>query len=826
MLKKAIAHTRESGKEVQSLWQHLNETAVIAGKFGAKFGMEKNTKLLGMMHDLGKASHNFQTCIKTNSGIENPDEQGDDLFLGKKVDHSTAAAQLLHQSKDESPENKLLNELLANTLASHHSRKSLLDMIDPDGNSPYLARMEKPVESTYLQEITQGITDHERDLIFSLIADQDRKTEFNRAIQYLIEEDDSVETCHFKIGLLNRMLLSCLMDADRLNTADFESQSKSHLRQYGVYKPWRELIQLFETYLENKIRNLPISPQSELLFKMRREVSDACFRKGESPPGIFNLTVPTGGGKTLSSLRFALQHAHVNNLDRICYIIPYTSIIDQNAKVIREIFSSGSENKAIIDSIVLEDHSNLNSAQETFRQSLLAENWDAPIVLTTQVQFLEALFGLGSNNIRRMHQLAKSVIIFDEIQILPRKCLHLFNVALRFLTKSCGSSVVLCSATLPQYDRIKPASRAIKIAPENQIITFQDVLYHKLKRVNTHDARRPEKWSSQDVLGLAMEKISEGKSVLIVVNTKHSATDLYQLAQEMNVNNAYHLSTNMCAAHRLDVLETVKGKLHQGVPVLCVSTQLIEAGIDIDFRVVIRYQAGLDSITQAAGRCNREGLHASGELWIVNPDAENISKLTDIKEGSQKTDWVLDQVLKNPGNFNYDPIGLNALQHYYQAYLDRLDNLFQYPIRSNSSLGREDTLFNLLSSNQISYNNRMRHYKDASSNPILRQAFSTASTLFKVIDDSTRGVIVPYKRGAALITKLSGTNEMKFAYQLIKQAQRYTVNLFDSLFVELANNNIIKEISNFGIYALNEQFYSDKLGVTTQQLPNLSLYIS
>jgi len=293
-------------------------------------------------------------------------------------------------------------------------------------------------------------------------------------------------------------------------------------------------------------------------------------------------------------------------MDRVFYIVPYITIIDQNADKVRDILERANER----DKVVLEHHSNLTPEQETHRHNLLAENWDSPIVFTTQVQFLETLFGSGTRDARRMQQLANSVIIFDEVQTIPIKITHLFTTALRFLVHDCGATVVLCTATQPPFDNLENTYRELKITPEQHIIQNEPELFKQLKRVEVHDERKPSGLTNAEIADLVECALQEKGSVLIVVNTRASAQALYKEIKGRQLCAAtYHLSTNMCPAHRMDVLENkIKPKLKANEPVICVSTQLIEAGVDIDFGAVIRALAGLDSIAQSAGRCNRHGM--------------------------------------------------------------------------------------------------------------------------------------------------------------------------------------------------------------------------
>ncbi len=291
----------------------------------------------------------------------------------------------------------------------------------------------------------------------------------------------------------------------------------------------------------------------------------------------------------MASLRFALNHADIHEMDRIIYVIPYTSIIDQNADEIRKILEDRDPDGEYLNRVVLEHHSNLTPDEESYRQSLLSQNWDAPIVLTTQVQFFDALFGSGTRGARRMHQLANAIIILDEVQTVPINAIHLLNVTLRFLVENCGATVVLCTATQPPLDQIDAQYRALTIQPDQRIIQNEQELYTALRRVEVFDRRKPMGWSDDEIADLAEEQLRHKGSALVVVNTKNNARSLYREIENRHIDGLglYHLSTNMCPVHRLKVLEEVKIRLAESKPVICVSTQLIEAGVDIDFGAVI-----------------------------------------------------------------------------------------------------------------------------------------------------------------------------------------------------------------------------------------------
>ncbi len=805
-----LAHIRGKDKEEQPLTNHLQTVSKLAGEFAGKIGLIETGEALGLLHDLGKASDEFQRYLLSGEGIITPDSDQyiDPIAMRGKIDHSTAGAQVIYENLwEKGQQEKVAAQVLALCIASHHS--GLIDCLTPDGKDNFQKRMGKEDAKTHRTEATgnlKEIQDETARLLSDKVPEQ-----ISSVLQKLQEKGvDSKDTYRFKIGLLIRFLLSCLIDADRLDTADFELPHNTYLRNYGQYHPWQTLIQR----LDKKISEFESKEMKNEVDELRNQVSQACLVASAKPKGIYQLTVPTGGGKTFSSLRFALHHADEHNMDRILYVIPYTSIIDQNADEVRKILEDRDKGGNYLDRVVLEHHSNLTPDEETKRQSLLSENWDAPVVFTTQVQFLEALFGSGTRSVRRMHQMANSVIIFDEIQTIPIRCVYMFNLAIRFLVNNCKATVVLCTATQPLLDKIEPSQFALPIKPENKIIVNEKNLYQELRRVEVFDRRTPDGWQDDEVAELASQQLQEKGSVLIVVNTKSSARSLYQAIAEKQSTAVYHLSTNMCPAHRLIVLDEIKDKLQRNEPVICVSTQLIEAGVDIDFGAVIRYLAGLDSIAQAAGRCNRHGhRHLKGNVFIVNPAEENIDKLKSIKEGKNVSKRILQEYLTSPDRYEHDLIGLEAMHQFYEYYFYRRKDVMGYPIGKNSLAGREDQLFRLLSGNPLSVNAYQRINGTPSPNPF-NQSFRTAAKSFQVIDSHTRGVIVPYTdTGKEIINELCAAFEIEKMFKTIRKAQRYSVNMYSHDFEKMTRIQAVREVQKgSGIYYLSEQYYSDQLG--------------
>ena len=804
-----IAHIRSSDRKIQTVEKHLYEVSEIASELAEKVGSREAGALLGLMHDFGKYSSEFQNYIKSAKGEINPDE--DDYIDAKgmkgKIDHSSAGAQWIwHELKDEPVGGaSLCAQILALCVASHHS--GLIDCLKPGGGNSFITRMNKEDEKTHLRECKDkaptGILESAKLLTSeTLLRDMcQHLQQFTSNNQH--GQNISEKLKYFYIGFWARFLFSCLIDADRINSADFETPKNKQYR-HNSNVDWQVAINRTEIFLAD----LPVRNPIDII---RRDISEKCKKRAIEQQGLYTITVPTGGGKTFTSLRFALHHAKKHQLDRIIYVIPYTSIIDQNATEIRRIIEREDDPRPWI----LEHHSNLEPEQQTWHSKLVAENWDAPIILTTMVQFLETLFGAGTRGVRRMHQLTNSIIIFDEIQTLPIKCTHLFCNALNYLTTYAKTTAVLCTATQPLLNKLKSPEKGELFLPKDAELIGDaesvESLFEELKRVTVCNKVRPGGWTENEVAELAVSEFQKVGSCLIIVNTKAWAHTLYGICSStVDKDSLFHLSTNQCPAHRRTILKRVRDRLDDNEPVLCISTQLVEAGVDIDFGSVIRTLAGLDSIAQAAGRCNRNGRKDRGVVHVVNPKKETIDLLKDIKEGRDKARRVLDEV---DSDDILNPKTMNQYFNYY--FFGRADEM-SYPITEKYAT-RADTLLNLLSNNEY---NVTKH-----SNSLLRQSFMTAGKAFKAIEAPTEALIVPYGKGKETITNLCAAakefNPGRY-YHLIKEAQQYSVNLFPNMRQKLADAGAIYEIQSEGIYYLDECFYSDEFGVSTETVKQLA----
>lgn len=835
---KFVAHVRASDGSEQSLYDHLTGTAEIAKTLATKIGLPLSGELIGLVHDLGKYSQAFQTYIRDSLKFDNykdlgldEDEEAELLMKGKptrgSVDHSTAGAIFLYNKfkdrpkKNNAAQGALLADILFICVASHHS--GLVNVVDKEGQ-PYLYnRKTKPKDKVHFQEALSNAINNK------LFNSLDKKTinaavvEFHNALALLLREDSKPKQKDFYIGFYTRLLFSCLIDADRSNSIAFEYPSQEHLLDHK--RPnWQIAIDKVEALYKDfadKAKHSPPNPINE----QRDRISQTCFEEGQKPQGIYTLTVPTGGGKTLASLRFAVQHAKRHNLDRIIYIIPFTSIIEQNAQEIRDILEEKSPDGSYDEKWVLEQHSNLEPDVQTWQSKLIMDNWNAPIVFTTMVQFLESCFGGGTKGVRRLHQLSRAVLIFDEIQTLPINCYYLYCNAINFFTSYANSTAVLCTATQPVLDKL-PIEQNGSLNPATEIIGNRDdltVLFDTLQRVDIHDHTK----NPQDLDGLTdyiNENFAKFGSTLVIVNTKAWASDLYrELSKTAKSEELFHLSTGQCARHRKDLLATIRKRLKDGLPTLVVSTQLIEAGVDVSFKSVIRFLAGLDSIAQASGRCNRHGEMRNaagkaikGQVFIVKPDAEGLSKLPTIALGKAQMENTILPILKEPENASKHLLDPDIMNIFFKGcyQTDHAEKQMAYPVDDIH------TVFGWLSNNStnVAVSNDNKQRIDNGQFPKLWQSFMEAGKAFKAIDAPTKAIVVPYgDSGRELITALYGTqvNDKEF-YKLVRETQQYSVNVFPFMLDKLIDAGAITQVRDTGILTLSETFYDEQMGLNIE----------
>ncbi|WP_455647971.1 CRISPR-associated helicase Cas3' [Lonepinella koalarum] len=817
-----MAHTRKADKAIQSVETHLFETSAIAKILAAKLDLDSVGELLGLMHDFGKYSLKFQKYIYDAAGLLNSDlDEEESVPNGTKVDHSTAGAQWVYRHLKkfgvQHGTGELVGQMLGLCIASHHGA-GLIDCLSPEGEAVWLKRLQKDDALTHLAQCEQNADELVKQRADELASEALVKSLSKPLAVIMKQPDSNAKIKEFYLGCLTRFLFSCLIDADRINSADFEREEQKDWRRLTQKTNWQEAIDKLETHLANFEIRYPID-------KIRSNISDTCLKRSADPQGIYTLTVPTGGGKTLASLRYAVHHAQQHNLDRIIYIIPYTSIIDQNAAAVREILG---------DDWVLEHHSNLDPEKQSWQNKLLAENWDKPIVFTTMVQFLDAWFGGGTRGARHIHPMTRSVLIFDEIQTLPIKCVHLFCNVLNWLTQFGKSSAILCTATQPLLDdsgldnfpkaeREKVRSRGLlKLADNAEIMGHdkeREELFKKLSRVNVHYRPIAGGWTVEEAGAFLLEQFQTASSCLFIVNTKKWAQELYQYCKTQNVPSEvlFHLSTHQCSAHRKAIFDEIKRRLNNKEPVICISTQLIEAGVDISMECVIRALAGIDNIAQAAGRCNRHGEKmGKGQVYVLNLQEPDFAKvLPDIDAGKNNAERVLLRDLAGQ-----DMLQPEAIAQYFQYYFYQRSGEMSYAVKCSNSGSLLDWLSDNCQNVYGSKNNQRRLKV-----PLLMQSFKSAGQAFAAIDAPTHAVIVPYREGKELIAKLCGEWNPQEMYRTLAKAQRYSVNVFPNVWQKLEKEQAIQEIQvGSGIYYVKDRHYTDEYGLSIDEANLMNFY--
>lgn len=804
-----IAHPDILHGHHQSVYVHLQAVSELAGRLAAKTGFAEQGQLIGLMHDFGKYSNAFQEymrlIIAEQTGY-NPDndegssESSTSRSLKGKIDHSSAGAQWIFNSlfphflKLKQQDQALafyglaITQALSMCIASHHS--GLIDSLSENENV-FANRIKKHDELTHQKECTKNadpdLLSQAQSLVsFQFISEssQNLKGMFDRVALSAIEHD-------YYLGMFTKMLFSCLIDADRIDSADFEQPSNKPER--FKQPDWAFACDKIESFISRLEQVNPID-------HIRAEISDNCFNRAQDETGIYSLTVPTGGGKTYASLRFSLHHAKKHNLDRIIYIIPFTSIIEQNATAIREVLGEIDS-----DDWVLEHHSNLEPEQQTWRSKLACENWDKPIVLTTMVQFLESMFASGTRGSRRLHQLSNAILVFDEIQTLPIRCVHLFNNTINYLTRFCNTTALMCTATQPLLNQLPEKIKQfgeLQLSLENELTPNIEKLYQQLERVSIKNVTKKEGWNEAEITELVQQQLSAVQSCLVIVNTKVWAKKLFQACQSQVLygTKIFHLSTGMCSAHRKQILDEVRSRLSSGLATLCISTQLIEAGVDVDFGCVIRFVAGLDSIAQAAGRCNRNGKQQKGHVFVLNPAEESVGMLQDIKAGIAASNRIFTEFSEE------DLLKPKAMSQYFQYYFYDRHKEMTYPAKQDQSI------LNLLSSNQRNINKTPF---------VLRQSFMTAAKQFKAIDAPMHSVIVPFNDEAqSIITELCALDmrfDAKSYSSLLKAAQKYSVNIFPNVWQKLTDQQAVYPIAqDEAVFYLSEEFYSQDFGLSLE----------
>lgn len=710
------AHSKEGKppEEWHKLEDHLRGVAELARNFANEFGAGDWGYLAGLWHDLGKYSEEFQERIRK---LADPDAHIEGM--PGKPDHSTAGAKhAVCRLKDK-------GKLLGYAIAGHHTGI-------PDGETNDLSCLSRRVKKKIPDHSAAppDILNHNLPLYLPFPLDNKRG--------------------YFQLSFFTRMLFSSLVDADFLDTERFIEREKS------AYRNGYPTLMVLERRLMEHLDHLVTNSPKTVVNQWRAYILQHCLIAADLKPGIFSLTVPTGGGKTLSSLAFALKHGNKYGHKRIIYVIPYTSIIEQNADVFRQILG---------EQAVLEHHSNFEPDEEDSWSRLASENWDAPLIVTTNVQFFESIFSHRSSRCRKIHNIARSVVILDEAQKLPIPFLKPILEAIKELASpTYGVTVVLCTATQPALSKSTEFKEGLEGVRE--IIPNPVELYHHLKKVDLSYISTV----SDDELA---RQIVDNKQSLCIVNTRKHARKIYQLIH--TYEGAFHLSGLMCPIHRTTVLQKVYKTLREKRPCRLVSTQLVEAGVDIDFPVVFRSLAGIDSIAQAAGRCNREGiLQSNGKVWIFLPEDGLPPRYF------RQTAEITEEVLRH----HRDPLDLKAIEDYFRnLFWLKGDKLDEFQILTDLSEGIRNGNF----------------------------PFRRIGERFKIIREEMESIIIPWNEEADKMINDLRINQ--YSPLIARKVQRYTIQVYRPILLNLISAGAIERIRDQFNVLINRDIYKDDLGL-------------
>ncbi|TFJ91949.1 CRISPR-associated helicase Cas3' [Lentibacillus salicampi] len=784
-----LAHIRNSDFAEQSVQTHLEDVSLIARQYGNSVDLGAHAELAGFLHDMGKFTQHFTTYLK-NAVFKQE-------VTGKKIDHSTAGAKYLYDNYYDT--NTLQNyvvETIGMAILSHHS--GLQNFVQLDFKpSDYLRRVTNE-ELPHYDEVVQNFESIKGNVekVKALIEEATNEfREFMGKIKPLAKPI-------VYLNLMQKLVFSCLVDADRTNTRCFEENEEYNnnvSKSETVFKNgYNELMAQVTEWEQQQVT--PIN-------QLRNELSGKCDQFAGKSSAIYTLTIPTGGGKTFASLRYALKHAQSHHKSRIIYVVPYTTILEQNAEAVRNIIKQPEavlEHHAnVIDDDNLDDEMDYYRINNHKQLQLGRDNWDYPIIFTTMVQFLDAFFQKGTRKSRRLHNLTNSVIVFDEVQSVPYQHTELFNTAVNFLHTAGNSSIVLCTATQPAVDKM---DLPVVLDDNTEMVPNLNETVEAFRRVSFHNKVEREGWDTEQIGDFVKQLIQKLDSVLIILNTKTAAKKLYECLAEQKDAYVVHLSTSMCPAHRKEKLTAIKRKLGDE-KVICISTQLIEAGVDISFASVIRSLAGLDSIAQAAGRCNRNKEVEIGDVYLIRAKDERLSKLPEIRIGGE----VTENYILSDSQYADHLLSPETIKTYFTHFHEQAKREI---LKTPKGLDYE--LLELLDG---SFSSKKQPQTKSTG------MFKTIERYFEAISSPTTGVLVPFGEGKDIIARLNENIKDPVLFnRLMKQVQQYSVNLYDHELHTLSSENLITPLFNGTIYCLNDKAYNKQYGVTLEGKAALDNY--
>lgn len=805
---KNIARKNDKG-ETQSFKDHTLEVMNECERDGKKLGMSNITIVMTATHDFGKLSPDWQDYIRDNNRKE-------------KLDHATWGAKFLIERYYETnhPDKlyrvclKFVIESIAKAICGHHGQLS--DGIDLNGESPFVKRLLKEeIQPNSIIPIFEKEIMHLSKLDEHVHLATLEYIEIVKCVQSKLNKDiDPIERMRACFSpLFTNHLYSILVDNDRKNAREW---------LYGKSKPMPSLLQQsflsqLQKNLNDYLDELNRNAKPTKINQLRRQISDESEKSGEEKTGIYRLATPVGAGKTIASLRFALKHAKVHKKERIIYVLPLTAIIEQNAEEVRNILKA--------EDWLLEDHGQVilekDNDKSPYSLSIAKDSWDAPIIFTTMYQYLMTFYGGAGRYLRRLHHLTNSIIIFDEIQSAPPESVSLFNESLNYLYEVGNSTILLCTATQPTLNKIKHGIRH-DIKP---IVKNEMMLAKSFKRMNIRYI--PQLMTTKRLGTFVKEKMNDFNSFLVILNTKSVVKKLFKTLKRKNLNiPIYHLSTDMCPKHRTDILNKVKEHLTKKEKVICISTPLIEAGVNISFESVVRSITSLYSIAQASGRGNRHGELDMGEMYLIHHIEEQLDMLPTVQIGRKITLDMLNLEMLGKQQWSGDIISPEAMEYFFNRYFKRIQETLDYPIDVNGK--RKVKLFNLLFKNhkmkhhysppEIQHGlnkSPINHFLSQSQYPFLNySAYRTVFEHYKVYKDEQITVVVPYKQeGMDWIRKIE-TSNLKSSWQ--KDILPYTINLYKEKLEKLLTKGIVQKIEieqDQFVFVLNNQSYDLNFGL-------------
>ena len=786
------AHIRkvDGKKYIQTVEEHCHGVAEIAAELLRDIGLEKTAYLAGIIHDLGKFSENFKNYIEKAA-------DGEKVQRGS-VNHTFAGVRFLlekHSDKQLSGFSDIVLEILAYAVGAHHG---LFDCVDDNNNNGFTKRIQKEgIDYLNAAQEFLKICCSKQD-IEDLLKQSEKEClpVFNEIEKLADNADAKIQNTQitFYIGFLARLILSAIIEADRSDTAQF-------MNGYSE-KTVKNISEIWINCIKNVEQKLSTMPLDKPINKTRAQISALCAEAGNLESGIYRLNLPTGAGKTLTSLRYALHHALKHNKKRIIFTMPLLSIIEQNAGIIHDYIGN--------EELILEHHSNIvetDENDELDKRELLIESWDVPIIITTMVQLLNTLFAGKTANIRRMQALCNSIIVIDEVQTVPDKMLSLFNLALNFLAKICNATIILCSATQLCFEKtMYPLDKSVK-----DLITLTKEQETVFKRVRLEYKGEMD---CEELADFAAGILEENNSLLLVCNTKNEAAVMFNLlCSKIKDVKAFHISAGMCTAHRKETIKEMQEALeNKQQKVLGVSTQVIEAGVDVSFARVIRLLAGMDNIVQATGRENRnrefDGL-APG--YIVRLKGEFLKGLSEIEAAKNAATNLLVKYKNNPQIYDDDLMSAKAVNEYYKSLYENVKSGYHdFYIESV-----RDSILNLMSCNENVDSGKIPEYNKY----FMHQALKTAGGLFTVFDESSIDIIVPYNRGIEIIQEVFavGDKDYEKLKAVLKEAKLYTVSLFKYQKIKLEEQGALIFVSSVGVYILQDGYYDELTGLNLNQ---------